>query len=154
MLRLEDVPERLRPYVVYYNGKPHSVLNNNLALKQKVTKFQLSQLKRLHAIRLDIYHLMELTEKPEALRQLFQLATNVEYCLQDNWNFPADIHMHPWFRVPRCTCPEIDNAEAQPYRQIFSESCPYHGEYGLIPYAENAPAWTRDSASGVQEILP
>ena len=52
----------------------------------------------------------------------------LEYKLQENWNFDKDPLKHTWWnRFEKCTCPKIDNAERFGYEKIISSNCPFHG---------------------------
>lgn len=118
-------------YIVTYNGKPVSRLNERLAKKQGVTDEQLTQLRLLHEVKHEVFRLMTLTSDPEQLKNGANLVEQLEFALQRNWNFPEDRGMHEWYDVPGCTCPKMDNADNRypgSEMRIHMMDCPIHGE--------------------------
>lgn len=106
-----------------------SRLNQDLLAKQKVTDKQIDNLERL-------YHDLELTfelgdiEDIGAIyaHELASTVKDIEYRLQENWNFPHDPKFHTWWnRFKYCRCPQIDNDERFGYDKIINSRCPFHG---------------------------
>lgn len=130
----EEIPEELKKYIVYFEGKPHHSLNVELVKKQNLSDEKIERIKHLHVIRLDLHKKMALYEDSKVLQNMFQDITDLEYELQELWGFQPDITKQPWFKVPKCTCPKMDNEDDKPYLQHFVLTCPIHGSEGLVPY--------------------
>lgn len=117
-----------KKYEVVVDGNVVALLNERLAIRQKVTPEQLEQLKETHVI---VYHLKEAAKKttdPVKLRRLAAEFDEIETEQQLLWNFEPDPNFHRFFDFPGCTCPKIDNAErlGTPYK-VINNSCPIHG---------------------------
>lgn len=71
---------------------------------------------------------MENTNDKYLLRSLARRVERLEFIQQDLWRFPLDESYHFWYRVPKCTCPKMDNAEAWGVRnhRIIVSDCPIH----------------------------
>lgn len=55
--------------------------------------------------------------------------------LQRLWKFPDDKTYHPFWELPYCTCPKLDNEELQMANSTLryhSSDCPYHGTHGIV----------------------
>ena len=128
MPTIDQIPKKLRHLVVFKDGKPYSILNAELIKKQKVDKAGIEMIKYLHGMRSRIYDLMEAVTDEDQLKRLFRLATDVEFLLQDAWKFERNIFMHPWYKVPKCTCPKMDNKDPFYYGggKVIVGDCPWH----------------------------
>ena len=65
-------------------------------------------------------------------RTVVENITELEFKLQDNWNFPRNIAFHTYtMELNGCLCPKMDNAERVGFTEtrIITESCPWHGGY-------------------------
>lgn len=126
-------------YVITYNGKPVSRLNERLVARQGVTDEQLENLKAIHELKLELFRLMgivlaEYLRDGDAteLKAGADLLEQIEFALQRNWNFSEDSGMHEWYLVPGCMCPKMDNQErrfpnAPTFLRIVNVECPIHG---------------------------
>lgn len=125
MKGFEYKPEEL---LVKYPGRPAILLNQALIKEQRITPDKLAQLKGYHYVLQSYYEQMEIEENPIALKELFKNVTHYNFLLQEVWGFPQNENFHYWWRVPRCTCPKMDNEEryGTKYR-IISFDCPVHG---------------------------
>lgn len=116
-----------------------ALLNETLAEKQEITEEQRENLDKLYD------ELKDLLKKSKTLNESNQLTKDaaqklvsdvrdIEFKLQENWNFPKDPLCHTWWnRLSGCTCPELDNSERFGLPKIHMSSCPYHGfEINLI----------------------
>ena len=104
------------------------ILNEELAKKQKVTKEQRNNLR-------EIYNKLEklIIQCNEDLNLdkhgflYAQKMTELEFQLQENWNFPLDANYHTYeFSFDRCTCPRLDNLERFGIEKIYNCSCIIH----------------------------
>jgi len=103
------------------------MLNEELAKKQKITQEQRNNLETL-------YKTLEfvLTSKYETVDERLKAVEdvkNIEFLLQDNWNFDRDELKHTWWNMfPECTCPRNDNIERFGFEKIINMNCPFHGK--------------------------
>ena len=124
----------LSRYVVTF-GKdktPITVLNKNLAKRQKISAEQLVALKFSHQIRHMIFETAKSLGENNILelKLLAALFDTLETEQQKLWNFPVNPDYHRWFDFPGCTCPKMDNVDrlGTPNR-IIDVDCPIHGEH-------------------------
>ena len=115
---------------VKVGDKPVSKLNGHLAVRQGVTKTQLENLKTLHA---ELHQkFSELKEKDELTKEeaveYFNEIRDIEFDMQDNWNFEKNEDMHSnWFKDPNCTCPYLDNVDSLGSElNYYSGDCKIH----------------------------
>jgi len=110
-----------------------AILNEKLAKEQKITD---KQRENLDIIYDEMEELFNTAENIKLLDQLtFEIGhglandlRNLEFKLQENWNFPQDARFHTWWnKLPGCTCPKDDNYERFGQDKILKSSCPYHG---------------------------
>jgi len=105
-------------------------LNEALAKKQKITKKQRDTLYDLYDDLVDIFCAASDYNDEEIImiRDDFNnRLTELEYNLQDNWSFPRDKSMHRyWYRLPKCTCPIIDNDDTM-MQDVINTNCLWHG---------------------------
>ncbi len=114
---------------VHHNGRLAYYLNEQLADRQGVTDQEMINLVQLHQYKLAIFDQMQATTDRDELRRLAGIVETTEFEMQKNWHFPLDKTMHEWYRVPKCTCPKLDNE----YRRgtqycVIDAECPIHGE--------------------------
>lgn len=115
--------------VVDLEGNTITYLNYHLGLNQKITKDQLDNLKKLHIKRHNTIFEMKGLNTKDHLRSLAKEITDIDFELQENWNFKKDITFHRFWELPFCTCPKIDNAErVGTSYTIISSDCPIHGD--------------------------
>jgi molybdopterin converting factor small subunit len=109
------------------------MLNEKLAKEQKITQKQKDNLEELYK---QMFELFERAEKEldnntltlENGRVYDEQIKNLEFQMQDNWNFEKDPLKHTWWnRAPGCLCPQFDNAERFGFDKIHRQDCPYHG---------------------------
>jgi hypothetical protein len=114
--------------VLGMDGQRLTRLNENLAIKQKVTDEQLSALILSHQLRWLLFETAKGITEPLKLQMLANVFTALEFEQQKLWNFPQDQNFHRFFEFPGCKCPRLDNLEAlgTPYR-ITAQNCPIHG---------------------------
>ena len=104
-------------------------INEALAKKQKITDKQRVNLQFLYK---DLKELLETAGNDKNLdkngKHYADIMLELEYALQDNWNFDRDPLKHTWWnRFKGCTCPIMDNDERFGFPKYVSENCPYHG---------------------------
>ena len=114
---------------VTYNGKPVYNLNSSLVLKQGLDVSELRNLKALHAEKLKYFDLMRETDYKHKLKEYAHEIECIEFEMQKAWHFTQDRNFHEWYKVPKCTCPKMDNADNRgSNRRIIVMDCPVHGE--------------------------
>ena len=114
---------------VTYNGKPVYNLNSSLVLKQGLDVSELRNLKALHAEKLKYFDLMRETDYKHKLKEYAHEIECIEFEMQKAWHFTQDRNFHEWYKVPKCTCPKMDNADNRgSNRRIVVMDCPVHGE--------------------------
>lgn len=101
-----------------------------LAQQRGLSGDQIHAIKEYHLERADIFKQMEGTDDVDTLKAFARKIEDIEYALQSLWTFDLNPGFHEWFRVPKCTCPKMDNAERRsvPTTQIITLSCPIHGD--------------------------
>jgi hypothetical protein len=105
-------------------------LNENLAKQQKITEKQREKLSLLYE---EIYKVFDEAKNDTNLEEngskYRTKIKELEFQLQENWNFEKDELKHTWWnRVPGCTCPTMDNNERFGIEKIINCSCPIHNE--------------------------
>jgi hypothetical protein len=114
---------------VMYNGEPVYNLNSSLVLKQGIDVSELRNLKALHAEKLKYFDLMRETDYKHKLKEYAHEIECIEFEMQKAWHFTQDRNFHEWYKVPKCTCPKMDNADNRgSNRRIIVMDCPVHGE--------------------------
>ncbi len=106
-------------------------LNEALATKQGISEQQRDNLQALYK---DLDELFEEANNDKNLdknaKAYVDILTELEYALQDNWNFDRDALKHTyWNKFGACRCPQMDNAERFGFPKIISGDCPYHGGF-------------------------
>jgi plasmid maintenance system killer protein len=115
------------------NGRRITILNGNLAVRQKVTPKELEALKTSHVLKDRIFTLARNTDNMFALRMLANVFETLEYEQQRLWHFPLNKDFHLFFEFPGCTCPKMDNREMLGFdRSVMDSGCPVHGIEGFI----------------------
>ncbi len=117
--------------VAEYNGK-YSVLNAKLLKRQKIEDPKtIKALVDSHIEKLKVFEAMDSTESPAILHKLAYDVQSIEFKLQKLWGFPKNSDYHYWWKVPKCTCPIMDNQDnyGTQYRNV-DMNCPVHGQLG------------------------
>ena len=108
-----------------------AILNEKLLKQQKVTDKQKENLYKLYKELQMLFEQAKTLEpyEKEQHRTLALELENLEYELQDNWNFPrSKAHHTYWNQLHGCECAYIDNKERFGINEkIITLSCPYHG---------------------------
>ena len=113
---------------IIYNGEAVALLNATLIKSRKISNAGIERIKKLHCDLFDVYTAMEVAELKPILRDLFKRTTEIEFKLQAEWGFELDSRRHYWYKVPKCSCPRMDNEDAAPYRQYIDRGCIIHGD--------------------------
>ena len=117
-------PEHLE---IAFNGEYQFTLNKDLLDKHNAWE-NLELIKKLHQTRLFLYESMKATRNKILLKALDEECTDVEFKLQDAWDFPRDTKFHKFWLRPRCSCPELDNDDRYPTgHYVVVQSCILHG---------------------------
>lgn len=131
MNNVEEVPH-WKKYPIIVNGTVVGYLNASLVEKQRLSDFDIKSVIALHVLLFAEYAAMEDTDDPRELRRISGVISMIEYEQQRFWGFTQDRRFHNWYRVPKCTCPKVDNMERRGTDyQIINEDCPVHAG-GLI----------------------
>ena len=107
-------------------------LNPSLAISQGLQWSDVSLIAQLHkykdTIFAEAYACDPITERGK-LRILSEELATTEFCMQAAWKFEQSIAHHTyWYKMPHCTCPEMDNKERFGVNQkILTMGCPVHG---------------------------
>jgi hypothetical protein len=111
------------------DGNPLYDLNAALVLKQGLDIDELRQLKRLHRSKIELFEQMKNTDDRADLKILAHDVENIEFAMQKAWHFDEDRNFHEWYKVPKCTCPKMDNADWRGTdHRIIVMDCPVHGK--------------------------
>ena len=107
-----------------------TILNEALAERQKITKEQRDNLSGLYSYMSEL--LEQASDEGEISKkkgkQYAKKMKDLEFSLQENWNFPQDPLCHTWWnKFAQCQCPTMDNNERFGYEKIIAVTCPYHG---------------------------
>lgn len=103
-------------------------LNSILISKNNVSKSNQDIIMRLHEIKHYLFQFMESTDDVVKLKKYAKLVEDVEYKLQYHWGFNVDNKYHDWFRVPKCSCPRMDNQDVKGTGIRYTDSnCVIHG---------------------------
>jgi len=105
------------------------VLNEKLAEKQKITSEQRENIYKLYD---EIYRVFDEVELDNNLekngKKYVDKIRDLEYQLQENWNFEKDALKHTWWnQIPGCSCPIMDNEERFGIEKIINCNCIIHG---------------------------
>ena len=114
---------------VTYKGKI-TILNKKMLKRQGITDLKvIKALKVSHLIKFEIFEKMENTDDPQKLHQLAIELEQLEFAQQTLWGFEQNSNYHYWWKVPKCTCANMDNYDAYgtKYRHV-NLNCPVHGK--------------------------
>ena len=121
--------------VVESNKYDDNGFNRELLKIQKVTEDQCNDLLHLHK---SVNKLLDVEEeliksnslKKETAKYIKELLTNIEFEMQDRWNFKQDINYHiHWLKLRGCSCPKMDNKErVGTGYYVIDSKCIYHGD--------------------------
>lgn len=114
-------------FSIIYKGEIVSYVNVSLLLRQNCME-NLSQIRELHLKRLILYDKIREETDTLFLRNLAEEAMEIEYQLQDLWNFCRDTNYIKFWTIPKCGCPCLDNEDRYPYGYyVVSSDCVLHG---------------------------
>jgi len=114
---------------VTYKGKK-TILNKRMLIRQGITDLKVIEaLKESHITKFEIFEKMENTDDPQKLHQLAIEFEQLEFAQQTLWGFKMNSNYHYWWKVPKCTCPDMDNYDTYgtKYKHVNS-NCPVHGK--------------------------
>ena len=82
----------------------------------------------LHKVR-DRIHKKLKAEEAEPTPAVAKFLEDIEETLGEIWFGKADLSYYKFWKVPKCTCPKIDNADIDPSgAYYYSIDCPLHGK--------------------------
>jgi len=104
-------------------------LNEALATQQNITQEQRDNLEELYKEMDSLFREESLEENIEKTgKDYARRLKNLEFKLQENWNFPQDELYHTWWnKFSNCICPKLDNDERFGQLKIINCTCPLHG---------------------------
>lgn len=105
-------------------------INLKLAQQKKLSQETIKEIEKLYEVENIICNAIEKTNDPAQLQLLVDDWHNTQFELQKLWGFKEDINYHPWWYLPKCTCPKIDNEDAYPTGYYIKVAdCPLHGKH-------------------------
>ena len=105
------------------------MFNKDLIKTQKVTLEQQELLKLEYAKLSSILDLSYKTESIDVLKDLAKEIEEIEFKLQELWNFEKNPNYHKyWLEINKCECPKMDNLDLMYFGsvRIISDSCKIH----------------------------
>ena len=113
--------------MVKYKDKEMHVMNKGLLDSQNCWG-NLKKIKELHIKRYELYDKINSEVDSKKLEMLGKDSTELEFQLQELWNFKRDINFHRFWDLPKCRCPKLDNDDTYPFGfYVVSGDCPLHG---------------------------
>ena len=114
--------------IVWHGIKPLYRLNEMLLIRQKCVD-RLPDIKLQHELKLQIYDWIAEETDHAILKEFSTWLTNIEFTLQELWNFPSNQNYHKFWETPKCQCAKMDNIDAYPtgYYSV-NMGCPLHGK--------------------------
>lgn len=113
--------------VIKFKGVAISKLNARLVDRQKCHN-NVKLIVNLHVKKMEIYEKIIHETQIDKLSDYAQELTELEFQLQELWNFNKDINFHKFWETPKCECPRFDNNDRYPYgNYIVNNECPLHG---------------------------
>jgi len=106
------------------------MLNQDLIKQQNISKKQQQRLMKLYKELEEFFaYVRDLTED-EAKKLGYALTItlkDIEFQLQENWNFEQNALYHTWWdKIPKCSCPKLDNKERFGVEKIINCGCIIH----------------------------
>ena len=122
-------------FEIVRDGKVVYLISKSLLEKQFKSKSEqkrrLVKIKELHHNKLDIYDLMNIMDPLDdqvTLEECDKELTQIEFRLQEAWNFKKNINFHRFWDRPHCKCPKMDNDDSYPSGLYYrTHECPLHG---------------------------
>jgi len=116
--------------VVWHKGKEKSLIDKALLDKQNCWQ-NLELIKELCSNRLHIEDQMaeidSFLDLPDAIKNLNDQWTEIQFKLQEAWGFERNSKMHRFWDIPACECPKLDNDDAYPSGYyVIDENCKLH----------------------------
>ncbi len=117
----------------FITSRGPSRLNSFLVALQMLNEEDVARIFDLHVIKDELYDRLEETGNKELLNKI----EDIEGQLQIAWKFrdtPDPMWFEHW-KVPGCSCPVMDNVDAQGFMKYYSGGCKWHGN--LLTNSEN-----------------
>lgn len=114
--------------IVWHGIVPMFRINKNLLIRQKC-EANLKDIITQHELKLQIYDWIREESDTAILKEYSRWLTDIEFTLQELWNFPKDQNFHRFWDTENCLCPKLDNDDSYPtgYYSI-NVRCPLHGK--------------------------
>jgi hypothetical protein len=104
-------------------------LNQNLISRQGLSDIDVDMIKKLHIVRGCYCNLIENIDDKEDLKSIRDIITQIDFKLQELWNFPQDVIYHRFWELPKCDCPKLDNIDTYGTgHRYINTNCVFHGE--------------------------
>jgi hypothetical protein len=91
---------------IHFNGKPVSQLNVGMLMRRGMYH-NLSKIIELHEDKLRVHELINNEIDSFLLSVYVDILTDIEFQLQEAWNFPRDENYHRFWYTPECLCPKL-----------------------------------------------
>jgi hypothetical protein len=76
------------------------------------------------------YYSTPIEDDSAILHEYARWITDIEFTLQELWNFEKNINFHKFWETPKCRCAKMDNDDNYPYGYYsISGGCPLHGGF-------------------------
>ena len=106
-------------------------VNLSLAEERGLSYDDIRIVETLHKVR-DRIHKKLKAKEAEPTPAVSKFLEDIEETLGEIWFGKADLSYYKFWKVPKCTCPKIDNEEIYPswasWAYYYSIDCPLHGK--------------------------
>lgn len=99
-------------------------------LSQQDAWDNLEEIKRTFALKFHIMDIMDDVEDEASMRVLDRSLQDLEFRIQELFNFEPNRNFHRFWERPHCKCPSMDNQDIAwgTNRAIVNQECPLHGK--------------------------
>jgi hypothetical protein len=152
-----DKPHSEPPLVIFHKGEPIFALNRAFIKAQKAEE---NTPLLIEAYELKASLFCELAESRDynEIRRIAHELSDLEFIIQDLYNFPMDESFHRFWALPLCKCAKVDNRDAWGTGYYtHSASCPLHGYQKIVSASSLAlrfyakDGWTLEELESLTE---
>ena len=102
------------------------MINLKLAKERKVSDKYIMEITLLHDKRDWLYNTLYACKELKGQAYLGQMMEVLERRLQKLWGFEIDASYTKFWRLPHCTCPQMDTEDMLMPGPIYDGDCPLH----------------------------